>query len=135
MAQATAPLTINGIHLNEAGDRVVAALLLDGLGAAPVGMRVAGAAEISKLEELRERVRDKNQQFFYRWRPLNAEYIVGRRVEPFGAVNFPGEMKKLDEMVAERDRAIWALADSLRGVRYPDTPVVEASADASRREQ
>jgi lysophospholipase L1-like esterase len=135
MAQAPAPLTINGIHLNEAGDRVVAALLLDGLGAAPAGTRVAGAAEISKLEGLRERVRDKNQQFFYRWRPLNAEYIVGRRVEPFGAVNFPGEMKKLDEMVAERDRAIWALAESLRGVRYPDTPVVEASADASRREQ
>src|SRR5690606_2879480 len=62
MAQAPAPLTINGIHLNEAGDRVVAALLLDGLGAAPAGTRVAGATEISKLEGLRERVRDKNQQ-------------------------------------------------------------------------
>lgn len=133
MAQASRPLTINGIHLNEEGDRLVSGLLLAGLGASPTDMRPAAPAEVAKLDGLRERIRDKNQQFFYRWRPLNAEYIVGRRVEPFGAVNFPGEMKQLDEMVAERDRAIWALAKALRGVRYPDVPVVEASADASRR--
>lgn len=133
MAQAAGPMTINGIHLNETGDRIVAGFLLEGLGASAPAMRAAGPAEVARLEELRERVRDKNQQFFYRWRPLNAEYIVGRRVEPFGAVNFPGEMKKLDEMVAERDRTIWTLAKALRGVRYPDVPVVEASADAGRR--
>lgn len=133
MAQAARPLTINGIHLNEEGDRLVSGLLLAGLGASPADMRPAVPAEVARLEDLRERIRDKNQQFFYRFRPLNAEYIVGRRVEPFGAVNFPGEMKQLDEMVAERDRAIWALAKALRGVRYPDVPVVEASADASRR--
>ena len=133
MAQATAPLTINGIHLNEAGDRLVSGVLLAGIGAAPAAMRPAGPAEVAKLETLREAIRDKNQQFFYRWRPVNAEYIVGRRVEPFGAVNFPGEMKKLDDMVAERERAVWALARALKGVRYPDIADSESTADVSRR--
>jgi lysophospholipase L1-like esterase len=55
-------------------------------------------------------VDDKNQQFFYRWRAVNGEYIYGRRKEPFGIVNFPAEMKQLDEMVAERDAKISQLA-------------------------
>ncbi len=133
MAHAAVPLTINGIHLTEAGDRMVSGLLLAGIGAAPAAMRPAGPAEVAKLDTLREAIRDKNQQFFYRWRPVNAEYIVGRRVEPFGAVNFPGEMQQLDEMVAERERTIWTLAKGLRGVRYPDVTDAEASAAVSRR--
>ena len=59
-------------------------------------------------------MRDKNQQFFYRWRPVNSEYVVGRRVEPFGAVNFPPEMRKLDDIVAGREQQIWAQARALR---------------------
>lgn len=133
MARAGRPLTINGIHLNEEGDRLVAALLLDGLGAAPSSMRQASAAEMRGLEDLRERIRDKNQQFFHRFRPVNAEYIVGRRVEPFGAVNFPGEMKQLDDMVAERERAIWAAARALQGLRYPAVAGTD-SAEAARRQ-
>ncbi len=133
MSRAARPLTINGMHLNEEGDRFVAGLLLQGLGAEPSSMRVASAAEVRGLEALRERIRDKNQQFFYRFRPVNAEYIVGRRVEPFGAVNFPGEMQKLDDMVAERERAIWQAARALRGVRYPDVAVPESAAAARRQ--
>ena len=68
-----------------------------------------------QLEDLREGIREKNQQFFYRWRPVNAEYVVGRRLEPFGSVNFPGEMKQLDAMVAARDRRIWQRAQALEG--------------------
>jgi hypothetical protein len=74
------------------------------------------AADRERLEALREAIRDKNLQFFYRFRPVNAEYVVGRRVEPFGSVNFPGEMKQLDAMVAERDKRIHALASKLRDV-------------------
>ena len=80
------PLTINGIHLSEAGDRIVAGLLMQGLGFQPAG-QTAGMPP-AQFEQLRDLVRDKNQQFFYRWRPVNGEYVVGRRVEPFGAVNF-----------------------------------------------
>ena len=127
MAEADSPaspkrggggLTINGIHLNEDGDRIVAQLLMAALGFEQ-GLRPAASADLRRLEALREVIREKNQQFFYRWRPVNAEYVVGRRVEPFGSVNFPGEMTQLDEMVATRDRRIWQSAQTLKGLGYP----------------
>jgi len=62
------------------------------------------------VEKLRRTIIDKNQQFFYRHRSVNGEYIYGRRKKPFGVVNFPPEMKKLDQMVRERDGRIWKLA-------------------------
>jgi lysophospholipase L1-like esterase len=110
-------LTINGIHLTEHGDRVVGRLLVDALTAGAA--REATAAEVKRLDELRALIHEKNQQFFYRFRPVNAEYVVGRRVEPFGSQNFPGEMKQLDEMVAERDKRIQALARKVKGLAYP----------------
>jgi len=58
--------------------------------------------------------------------------VVGRRVEPFGSVNFPGEMKQLDEMVADRDRKIWEQAARVRGLRYPDGMQGGATAKAAR---
>jgi lysophospholipase L1-like esterase len=108
MELAAEPLTINGIHLNATGDRVVAGLLMEGLGFKAAGPTAGMAPE--QFDKLRELIRDKNQQFFYRWRPVNGEYVVGRRIEPFGVVNFPPEMRQLDEMVAERDRRIWTQA-------------------------
>jgi len=129
MAEADSPaspkrggggLTINGIHLNEHGDRVVAQLLMSGLG---YSLRAApAAADVKGLDALREAIREKNQQFFYRFRPVNAEYVVGRRLEPFGSVNFPGEMRQLDDMVAARDRRIWQRALTLKGLGYPAIP-------------
>ena len=125
MSAGGPPLTINGIHLNAHGDRVVARLLMDALGFGDGRGAGAGGTEAplaqatpARLEALREAIADKNQQFFYRFRPVNAEYVVGRRVEPFGSVNFPKEMEALDRMVAERDRRIWALAAKLKGVTY-----------------
>jgi lysophospholipase L1-like esterase len=112
-ATAPSPLTINGIHVNEEGDREVAALLLRGLGFGEVP-RQPDAEWTTALDTLRDTIRDKNREFFHRWRPVNAEYIVGRRVEPFGSVNFPGEMQQLDDMVAERDQRIWSRARGLR---------------------
>ena len=68
------------------------------------------AAALKAFETLRQQVKDKNQLWFYRFRPLNAEYVVGRRLNPFGSVNFPGEMKRLDERIAEQDQKIWRQA-------------------------
>jgi lysophospholipase L1-like esterase len=134
-AAAGKPLTINGIHLNEDGDRVVACLLLEALGLEQGdSMRDATAVQRKQLDALREMIRDKNQQFFYRFRFLNAEYVVGRRLEPFGSVNFPPEMKQLDKMVADRDKTIWKRAAALRGVRYSEQLSTQsASARAADR--
>jgi lysophospholipase L1-like esterase len=118
MASAASPLTINGIHLNEAGDRVFAGILLQALGLATEPLPDAIIAS-RPFDELRELVRQKNQLFFYRFRPLNAEYVVGRRVDPFGSVNFPPEMKRLDEKVLEHEQRIWKQAKGLAG-RKPD---------------
>lgn len=133
-AAGAAPLTINGIHLNEDGDRIVAGLLMEALGLeAGDSMRDATAAQRKGLDALREMIREKNQQFLYRYRFLNAEYVVGRRVEPFGSVNFPPEMKQLDEIAAVRDKAIWKRATALKGVRYGERRIHLSAANAADR--
>ena len=119
------PLTINGIHLNDRGDQVVAGLLMEGLGLEPQRMQEATGARLKALEGLRAAVHDKNLQFFYRWRPVNAEYVVGRRVEPFGSVSFPPEMRQLDEIVSELDQRAWKRAHDAAGVRYALVPAAE----------
>ena len=115
---ASPPLTINGIHLNEAGDRIVAGLLMEGLGFDPRRMKEATGAGLKALEELRAGIREKNLQFFYRWRPVNAEYVVGRRVDPFGSVSFPPEMRQLDEIVSELDERASKRGIAAAGLRY-----------------
>ena len=112
MAASPEPLTINGIHLNETGDRVFAGILMTALGFEPAPSDTSATA-IKAFDTLREQVRAKNQLWFYRFRPLNAEYVVGRRLNPFGSVNFPGEMKRLDERIAEQDQQIWRRARTI----------------------
>ena len=97
------PLTINGIHLNDAGDKVVAAML----DAALFGPRPATNVDYDRL---RAEVNQKNLQFFYDHRAVNGFYIYGGRKNPFGVVNFPVEFAKLRKMVAVRDRRIWDVA-------------------------
>lgn len=129
MTPGAPALTINGIHLNEQGDRAVAQLLMSALG---FDMRPSVAADVKRLDALREVIREKNQQFFYRFRPVNAEYVVGRRLEPFGSVNFPGEMKQLDDLVASLDRRIWQRARLVKGLGYPVTPLPTSGTGASQ---
>jgi hypothetical protein len=118
-SRAVTPLTDNGIHLNEAGDTVVADLLMEGLGFMPRSTAAATGPKLRQLEALRAEIRDKNQQFFYRWRPLNAEYVVGRRVEPFGSISFPPEMRQLDEILTDLDHRIWKQARAIGLTRFP----------------
>ena len=88
------------LHVN--GERVVAA----DSDRWAAGVPIASGPLRTPAAELRDLINDKNQQFFFRWRAVNGEYIYGRRKEPFGVISFPPEMKKLDEMVAERDGKI-----------------------------
>ena len=119
------PLTINGIHLNDEGDRVVAGLLMEGLGFEPRQMKEATGAGLKALEGLRDSIREKNLQFFYRWRPVNAEYVVGRRVEPFGSISFPPEMRQLDEIIGELDQRSWKRGLAAAGLRYALAPAAQ----------
>lgn len=74
------------------------------------GVRVPAIAAGERAEAVRQACIAKNRQFFYRWRAVNGEYIYGRRKEPFGVVKFPQEMELLDQIVAEGDAHIHALA-------------------------
>ncbi|HTU26998.1 MAG TPA: PVC-type heme-binding CxxCH protein [Pirellulales bacterium] len=112
MAEASSPLTINGVHLNEKGDEAIAKVL----DAALFGPRPAGSS--ADLEKLRAAVNEKNLQAFYDYRAVNGCYIYGSRKAPFGIVNFPPEFEKLRKMVANRDQRVWTLA---AGKSVPDT--------------
>ncbi|MDB6119208.1 MAG: putative cytochrome c [Verrucomicrobiaceae bacterium] len=94
-------LTINGIHLTSKGYGIFADELYRGL-------FEETAPKVSPA--LKALIEDKDQQFFYHYRPLNGYYITGGRAEPYGVVNFPGELKKLGQMVENRDHAIWSVA-------------------------
>lgn len=115
MMTETAPLTTNGIHLNDHGDRVVAELLLHGLGIDPPPIPAEGPVH-ERYELARAAIGEKNRQFFLRWRPVNGEYVFGRRVEPFGSVNFPVEMKALDQIIAGLDKNVWQKAHAVHGL-------------------
>ena len=124
MATAKAPLTVNGMHLNDAGDKIFAVALLTALGLAPEDLPAGSKG----YDELRALINEKNRLFFLRFRPLNAEYVVGRRVDPFGSVNFPPEMKRLDELLAAQDKKIWRQARTVnpKPATRPARPVGSA---------
>ena len=96
--------TINGIHLNEFGDGVVARLLDETLfGPRPSGVK-------ADLAKLKAEVNEKNKQFWYDYRAINGCYIYGGRKGPFGVVNFPAEFAKLRAMIQKREERVWAVA-------------------------
>jgi len=93
--------TFNSIHLNEAGHTAFAETLYRGL-------FDESSPQINPA--LRAAVEEKETKWFQFHRPLNYYYIKGGRAEPYGVVNFPGELKKLEQMVANRDARIHAIA-------------------------
>src|SRR5262249_26167861 len=106
------PLTINGIHLSDAGYKRLAPIMDQALfGAA------AGTAS-RDTTALHAAVQEKNLQFFYDHRAVNGCYIYGGRKTPFGVVNFPAEFAKLRKMIAKRESRIWDVA---QGKPVPET--------------
>src|SRR5690625_1269910 len=99
--------TINGVHLNDAGYKWVG----EGM-AKSLGLPVTKWVEEEEFINLKEIIDYKNEQYFHFYRPVNWEYIQGRRKEPWvqppgGPISFPSEFEKLAEMVDELDQLIW----------------------------
>ncbi|HEY6168947.1 MAG TPA: PVC-type heme-binding CxxCH protein, partial [Verrucomicrobiae bacterium] len=95
------PLTENGIRLNDSGYRIFAEELFRGL--------INETAPQVSLQ-LKAAVEERNRQFLRGYRPLNGFYITGGRKEPYGVVNFPGELEKFEQITANRDRRAWDIA-------------------------
>ncbi|CAN5251896.1 GDSL-type esterase/lipase family protein [soil metagenome] len=95
------PLTIDGSQLNEAGYAEFSRLLAN---------QIFGKVE-PKAENNRELVRnavlEKNWMWHNDFKIPNGVHVFGRRYDPFGPDNYPAELKKIREMTANRDEAIW----------------------------
>jgi putative heme-binding domain-containing protein len=108
----SAPLTINGVHLNEHGNWLVARTIDRAL--------FPGEPEPTQdpqsFARLRQAVLDKNLYWFNRYRTLDGYNVYGgRSYERYaeGQTNrvvLQREMQVLDVMTANRDQRIWAVA-------------------------
>lgn len=110
--KSSQPLTINGIHLNENGNRFVAETIDNALFSnAPAAKR-----ETEAMEKLRQAVLDKNFFWFNRYRTTDGYSIYGGRADlkfvegQTNRVVMQREMEVLDVMTANRDQRIWAVA-------------------------
>ena len=97
--------TINGAHLNEAGDREVATLLDKAL------FNSSSPAKLgtSEFEKIRTAVNDKSFINMQDHRMVNGWYVYGGR-RTYDTDTFPREYVKLRNMAAVRDRYIWDMA-------------------------
>src|SRR5262249_54119263 len=111
-ATAKTPLTINGVHLNEHGNELIAQAIDKTL--------FAGDAQPKRdpqaLEKLRQAVMDKNLIWFQRYRTVDGYNVYGARAfEKYqdGQTNFEDqqrEMEILDVMTSNREQRVWAVA-------------------------
>jgi putative heme-binding domain-containing protein len=113
-AEAKKPLTINGVHLNESGNRKVAEIIDAALFADRA--RAKASPSEAELQKLRAAVVEKNFYWFNRYRTTDGFSIYGGRADlrfvdgQTNRVVAQREMEVLDVMTANRDQRIWALA-------------------------
>ncbi len=105
-------LTVNGIHLNEAGYELFAKTLFEQLFSRP-------APTIDP--SLRAAIVDKDAQYFRRYRPCNTFYYTGDRNKSYGYLDFLPAMRNFDMMVANREAAIWRMAQGESAVDVDDS--------------
>ena len=105
--------TINGAHINEAGDKFLAQLLDDALFGPPVP-----GLDSSLAQKLREAVIDKAWHHTQDHRMVNGWYVYGGR-RTYDTETFPREYAKLRNMIAVRDTYVHDIA---AGKPVPATP-------------
>ena len=97
-------LTIDGSQLTDAGYAKFSTLLADEIFGKTIPKSEANRELIHKA------VLEKNWMWFKDIKIPNGVHVYGRRYDPFGPDNYPAELKKIREMTAIRDEAIWQAA-------------------------
>lgn len=97
-------LTIDGSQLNESGYQRLSKLLANGV----FGNDEAKAENHRSL--IHDAVMEKNWMWHNDYKIPNGVHVFGQRYNPFGPDNYPAELKKIREMTAIRDEAIWKAA-------------------------
>ncbi len=106
---AKSPLTINGAHLSEDGNRLLAEVIAKAL----LGKQVSSSPS---LDPLREAVLDKSLHWHNRYRASDGNDVWGGRSTlafvdgQTNAVVLQHELSMLDVMTANRDERVWARA-------------------------
>lgn len=124
-------LTIDGFQLSDKGYQKFSKWLVNA---------VFGGSVKSKVDKaiIKEAVLDKNWLWHNDFKIPNGVHVFGRRYEPFGDENYPAELKKIREMTANRDKAIWATAKGkafdleTADLETTKLPEIETNYDPSR---
>jgi len=109
-AREKTPLTMNGVHLNEKGNEVLAQLI------DTILFESARAKSDEKsLQQVREAVLDKNLHWWSRYRTVDGYNVYGGRSRlawngQSNADVMQREMEVFDVMTANRDKRVWAAA-------------------------
>ncbi len=108
---AKSPLTINGIHLTEVGDKLLAPIQFKALFG-----KDAPAMNDPSLEKIRAAVLDKNTEWHHRYRTVDQFNIYGdrSRIAYAGVTNariLCEELAQRDVKAANRDKVVWAAAN------------------------
>jgi putative membrane-bound dehydrogenase-like protein len=107
---AKSPLTINGVHLSEEGNRLLAEVIATSL----LGNRVSASMAMAPL---RSAVLDKDNHWNNRYRSRDGNDVWGGRStltftnDQSNAVVLQHELSMLDVMTANRDNRVWAAAN------------------------
>ena len=94
-------LTINGVHLDEAGYELFSKALFQ---------EAIGHPAPDTNELIRQVVIDKNRQYNRRYRPVNTFYYTGDRNKSYGYLDFLPAMRNFEIMAENRDARIWQIA-------------------------
>jgi mono/diheme cytochrome c family protein len=132
------PLTINGVHLNEDGDKALATVQFK-----EIFGKEAPAATDPAVEKIRAAVLDKNTQWHHRYRTVDQYNIFGQRSrikyadakDPNNGIDnaavLGAELAQRDVKTANRDKAVWAAARGQSLVvaddNLPPVPAVPAN--------
>ena len=103
------PLTINGIHLTESGNKLFAAEIIHQLFSLPP------PKDSGQLTKLRDAVLEKNFYWFNRYRVVDGFNVYGARSKlawhgQSNADVMRREMEVFDVMTINRDQRVWAIA-------------------------
>ncbi|HYG74422.1 MAG TPA: PVC-type heme-binding CxxCH protein [Planctomycetota bacterium] len=98
-------LTVNGVHLSTKGYLQAAFAFEKALGLEPKGWRTELESKGSnRVQQLREHIKEKNKQYFYRYKPQNYEYVYGSRKN--NQAGLDTELDEFDKILEQRDALI-----------------------------
>ena len=123
-------LTINGMHLTESGDEIIARVIYRVLFGEETKVNLVASDPPGQMAKLRLAVNEKNEQWHARYRTIDGNNVYGGRSElayqpeKGGFINnrnaaapyvsnfkvMQEEMSQRDVMTANRDKRIWAVA-------------------------